>query len=1146
MKVSPWCGILSFPCLLVTQVLILAQAPGTGAIRGTVFDQSEHVVSNASIHIENLATHMSRAVFTNGAGEYSVALLPPGDYTGVAKAGGFADAKTASIAIVVSETSTVDFHLTVAAAPTTVGISAHQDLADTESSTLGRAIDGQAIQSLPLSNRNFTQILSLSPGVIVGLPDATVLGRGTQDVTADGGKTTANNIQFNGVDANNLAQNSAAADGEEVGVAVPAPDTIQEFKVQTGNYDATYGRGTGANVDVVSKSGTNHLHGTTWEFLRNDLLNANDFFSKLTGQPRPVLKQNQFGAAVEGPIIHDRSFFFAAFQELRSSNGEGDETTVTLPQLTNDRSAAALGAQFCAYPTFAGGTQVSCDGLNINPVALRLLNFKLKSGQYAIPSPQILLPSTNPTQVPIGESAYAIPAGYRENQYTVDLDHSLTAKNSLAARSFYSSAPTAGPFSPNAANIPGWGTSEIDKNTMVVLSDTHVVSPSLVNVARLGYMRFSGVSAVENPINSADLGTQSPTGLSGAGIPAPGITIDGLFTMGDAGTPSQTQKTNSFIAQDMLSITRGNHFVRLGAEAKRHQIMVDAPFSSDGLLDIRTFSDFLLGQSAQQNRSPDGLSNVTLSNGSSGIFRKDERYTDFAAFAQDDLKATSRFTVNAGLRYEIFGPPSEVHGRLVTFDPALATLDAPPGGTLSGFVVTSDFPDSVPAGVVKADRRTLWPTKHTDFSPRLGLAYRLTQHPEIVLRGGYGIYFDRLSGGLAENLVTQPPFSTFQFIAGSQNGPATLASPFTPFLPGLSSYPIFTPRIPGGGPTVVGLSTRMTDPYTEEFNANLQFGLGWNSLAEIGYVGTRSLHVAGCSEFNQALLAGPGNPVNGETTNSVGNVVNRVPYAGIAPGSLECQTAYLADYNSLQASVTRHLSGGLQFLGSYTWSRSLDETSGSSGNQVFELWLLTNNQNNPRQSYGPTDFDRTHRVVFNFTYRLPGLQNFTALLRHVTSNWQASGIFVAQTGTPITILDLSAGAVYGNYSFENRAQLSGQPIATRGSISSRVIGHYLNATAFTSAPEAPNGPSADDTGFGNSCVGIVRGPGQRNLDMAMERTIAVTEAQSFHFRFELFNLANTPNFSNPNNMVGTGETFGKITAKSNNPRIIQVALKYQF
>lgn len=1133
------------PILLLLPLVLRGQAPGTGAIRGTVLDPSGRAVSNAAVVIENNATHAQRTAHTTASGEYSVALLAPGSYIATASAKGFADARAESVSVVVSETSTVDFHLVITATAT-IQVKTSQDIADTESATLGRAVDEKAIESLPLANRNFTQILSLSPGVLVGLPDATILGRGTQNVTANGGKTTANNIQFNGVDANNLAQNSAMNDLEEVGVAVPAPDTIQEFKVQTANYDATYGRGTGANVDVVSKSGSNRLHGTAWEFMRNDLLNANDFFSKLTGQPRPVLKQNQFGASLGGPIVHDKAFFFAAYQALRSSNGEGDALTVNLPQLTNDRSAATLGEQFCAYQTFAGGKQVACDGSNIHPVALALLNLKLANGQYAIPTPQIQLPTSDPTQLPIGESTYAIPASYQESQYSLNLDHELAQKNSLAARLFYSRAPTLEPFSPNAANVPGWGTNEVDKNVMAVLSDTHTVSANLVNVARLGFMRFDGVAAVDNPISTADIGTVSPTGLSGAGIPAPGITIDGLFTIGDAGTPSQKQKTNSYIVQDMVSLTRGRHLIRTGAEVKRHQVMVNAPFSLDGLLDIRTFNDFLLGESAQQNGSPDGLSNVTLSNGSSGIFRKDERYNDFAAFLQDDVKLTARLTANVGLRYEIFGPPSEIRGRLVNFDPALASMDAPTGGTLSGYVVTSNFKGTVPDGVMRVNRQGLWSTHHLDFSPRLGFALEIAKHPEFVLRGGYGIYFDRLSAGMSESLVAQPPYSTFQFIAGAQNGLASLDAPFTPLLPSLSSYPIFTPRFSGGGSTVVGLSTRVQDPYTEEYNLNLQAGLGWNTLAEVGYVGTRSLHVAGSVEFNQAILASPENPINGETTNTVNNVIQRVPYAGIAPGSLVSDTAFVANYNALQASFTKRLSRGLQFLGSYTWSRTLDETSGSSGNQVFELWLLTNDQRDPRRNYGPTDFDRTHRAVFNFTYDLPGIHSDSVIIRALTSNWQASGIFVAQSGTPITVLDQSAGAVYGNYSFENRAQLSGKPIATSGSLHSRVLGHYFDAAAFTSAPMALNGVSASDTDFGNSGVGVARGPRQHNIDFALRRSLRINERNSIHLRAEFFNLTNTPSFANPLNLVGTGEAFGKITGKSNNPRIIQLALKYQF
>jgi hypothetical protein len=1143
MKHSWKCLILF--CALLLSAFAAAQAPGTGAVTGTIYDPAGHAIAHATVMLEYQATHAVRTVVSDAAGTFRIALLAPGDYVASVKADGFAETKSQTISVVVSEISSVELHLPVATAKTSIEVKADQDIATAESSTLGRAVDEEGVKALPLSNRNFTQILSLSPGVVVSLPDATTLGRGTQDVTANGGKPTANNIQFNGVDANNLAQNSAMGDGEEVGVAVPAPDTIEEFKVQTGNYDATYGRGVGANVDVVSKSGSNRFHGTAWEFLRNDLLNANDFFRKLAAQPRPVLKQNVFGAALGGPIFRDKTFFFVAYQGLRSSNGEGNETTAVLPQLTSDRSAATLGAQFCGFPTFAGGTQVACDGSNINPVALNLLNFKLANGQYAIPSPQILLTS-DPSQIPIGESVYATPAKYNEDQYTGDFDQAVSTKNTLSARVFYSRAPTVEPFSPNAANVPGWGTNEVDKNVMAVLSDTHVVNSDLVNVARLGYMRFDGISAVEHPIATTDVGMQSPTGLSGAGIPAPGITVDGLFTIGDAGTPSQTQTTNSFIAQDMFSLTRRRHFIRMGAEVKRHQVMINAPFSVDGLLDIRTFSDFLLGQSAQQNGSRNGVSNVTSSGGSSGSFRKDERYSDFAVFVQDDVKLTPALTVNAGLRYEVFGPPSEAHGRLVTFDPTIATLDVPASGSLSGFVVSSNFPGTVPTGVKQSGMRGLWPTRYVDASPRVGFAYRIGHHPEIVLRGGYGIYFDRLSGGLSENLVGQPPFSSGQIFSGSQNGGASLQEPFSPLLPPLSSYPIFPPRVPGGGPTITGLSTHMTDPYTEEYNLNVQIGMGWNSLAEIGYVGTRSLHVAGCNEFNQTLLASPSSPVHGETTNSVLNVLQRLPYQGIEPGSLECQTAYDSNYNALQASVTRRMSRGLQFLGSYTWSRSLDETSGSSGSQVFELWLLTNDQNNPRQNYGPTDFDRTHRGVFSFTYDLPGAKNMPALIRHVTSNWQASGILVAQSGTPITILDFTAGAVYGNFFFENRAQLSGQRATTSGSLYSRVQGTYLNSKAFTNAPEAPNGTSPDDTDFGNSGVGMVRGPGQRDIDMALERAIPLSESHSVHLRAEFFNLTNTPNFANPLNIVNFGPAFGKILQKSNNPRIVQVALKYQF
>jgi hypothetical protein len=1153
---------------IVSASLGVSQTPGTGAISGVVYDPAHRALSHAEVEAISADTHAVRAAISSPEGIFRLPLLPPGSYTIHVKVTGFATYSSHEIVVAVSETSSLDVTLAVANdAGATIEVRAEPQIAQTESSTLGSVVDEAAIAALPLANRNYTQILGLAPGVVVPLANAAELGRGTQDPSANGARTTANNIQFNGIDANNLAQNSAANDGEEVGTAIPSPDTILEFKVQTANYDAAYGRGSGANVDLVSKSGTNRVHGSAWEFLRNDIFNANDFFLVNEGQARPSLKQNQFGASLGGPIRRDKSFFFVAYQGLTSVNGLGGKQTTLLPQLTSDRSAATLGAQFCpanhvgvdgnplaGYLTHAGGTQVACDGSNINPVALAILNEKLGTGEFAIPNPQALLPASDPSQLPVGQSTFALPAHYSEQQFTVDLDQNLSRSNTLSGRMFYSRSPTTKPFSANAANVPGWGTEELDRNTMFVLADTHLFSPTLVNVARFGYMRFDGLARVQNPILASSVGEGSPTGVVAATTSAPGLTIDGLFTIGDAGTPSQWQVTNSFVWQDTLSWTKGRHDLRFGAEVKRHQVDVDAPFTSDGLLDIRTFDDFLVGQSATQNGSPIGSSNVTSSTGGSGIFRRDERYNDLAFFVQDDIKLTHRLTVNAGLRYEIFGAPYDTHGRLTNFDPTVADHAVPDGGSYSGFIVPANFPGSAPTGVTRSETAGLWGTPRLNVSPRLGFALQLTQRPTIVLRGGYGIYYDRHSGDYAESTLGQQPFSTLQILSDSTNAGATLASPFTPLLPSTASYPIFMPRVPGGFPFLEGLSPHTTDPYSHEYNLNLQYAITPDYLLEAGYVGTHSQHRAGVVEFNQALLASPGNPIGGEVTNSTNNLVARLPFEGVSPGSLNTVSNFIANYNSLQASITRRIHNNFQFQGSYTWSKSLDETSGSGGGTVFELWLLTNDQNNPRQAYGLTDFDRAQRAVVNFTYLSPRLGNAPLLVRHALKDWQFSGVGVLQSGSPITVLDGNAGSVYGN--FENRAQRTGASPSTHGSLYSRVLGSYLDPTAFTRAPEAPNGVSLGDQDFGNSGVGIVRGPGQHNVDFAVERIFPVKEGSSFRFRAEAFNLTNTPQFANPSNFLGYGDptaenpaasaSFGRVTSSSANPRIIQFAAKYLF
>jgi len=1185
----PSCVLLhprvSFRTLLVVAALsaasfVSAQTPGTGAITGIVTDPQHHRVGSADVEAINETTGMHRLTHTEQDGFFRLPLLTPGEWELKVHADGFADQKMASVVVTTGDTKSVAVELAVAGVSSTIEVSALQAVVQTDSSTLGGLVNREAVNALPLSNRNYTQILALSPGIVVDLPSATQLGSGTQNVASNGASPLANNIQFNGVDANNLMQNSAAMSGtSQVGTAVPAPDTIEQFQVQTANFDAAYGRGSGANVDLVTRAGSNEFHGSVWEFVRNNIFNANEFFAKQDGQPRAELKHNQFGAAVGGPIQRDRMFFFGAYQGTREANGLGDAQHPILPMLGADRSAAVLGAQFCpdlhknaqgdpasGYLTQAGGAQVACDGSNINPVALRILNAKGANGQFLIPTPQVALPLTGANasdQLPVGQSTFAPPSYYNEDQFTANVDRLLGSKDTLGGRFFYSRATIAKAFPENLTNLPGWPSQSLNRNTNFVLADTHVFNARLVNVARAGFIRFDGLSRVHNALSSTDVGQDTPVGGPLSEAAAPGIQVAG-FAIGDAGNPSAWQVTNSFIWQDTLAWTHGRHDARMGIEAKRFQVDEDQPEETDGLLEIGTFADFLIGQSASQNGSPQGVSNISGSFAGGGIYRRDTRYTDLAGFVQDDIKLKPRFTLNAGLRYEIFSAPVENNGRLANFDPFLAQQGPLPlDGTYSGQTLPANFKGDLPAGVVRTSYSGFYQTPLADISPRLGFAWQLTDRPTLALRGGYGIYYDRHSGTVSEQTLSQLPFATLQIGFGSQNAAASLAHPFQPFVLPQSSYPVFQPRTPFTAPFIEATNPHLRDARTQEYNLNLQYDLGHSYLLEVGYVGTHSDHRSGQWEFDQAHLASPTSPINGETTNSITNVTARMPYQGISEGSLLTDDVFIANYNALQTSLTRRISHGFQLQVSYTWSKNLDEVNGESGTDTFELQLPTNDQHDLRHSsYGLAGDDRSHRFVTNFVWSAPTAHSLPFVLREVTSGWQFSGISVIQTGTPLSVFDGNAGSVYGLLGGETRAQLSGTgKISTTGSLFNRVLTGYLNPAAFTRAPEVANGTSLADQDFGNSGVGIVRGPGQHSMDLALERVFPLHfgrlgEGGRLVFRSEFFNLTNTPQFANPNTSLGytdptllnpaPSQSFGRIAGTVANPRIIHFAARYSF
>ena len=430
--------------ILIFAVPMIAQAPGTGAIKGTVYDPSGLPIAHAHLLVVNESTQASRAVDTAAGGYFAVPLLAPGSYSVTVQQTGFESEEEHKVVVGAGETTTLDVRLSIARQNDTVEVNAVTELAQTQSATLGRSVDNQAIQALPLANRNFTQLLSLSPGVVVALPDATALGRGTQNVTANGNKTTANNIQFNGIDANNLSQNSARSDGEEVGVAVPAPDTIQEFKVQTANYDAGYGRGTGANVDLISKSGTNQFHGSVWEFVRNDIFNANTFFLERSEPAAPGPEAEPVWRFPGRPDLQEQDFLLWGISRTSLQQWPGQReyrlfaaTDAQIdPLKLSGRNFAAQGRQ-----TPAGRNWRAMDRTSIpSRYDCSTSNFQMDNSRYLL---RRCCSPVSPGQTPIGESTFSIPATYQEDQYTANIDQTLSAtKTWLSARFFYSRAPT--------------------------------------------------------------------------------------------------------------------------------------------------------------------------------------------------------------------------------------------------------------------------------------------------------------------------------------------------------------------------------------------------------------------------------------------------------------------------------------------------------------------------------------------------------------------------------------------------------------------------------------------------------------------------------------------------------------------------------
>jgi hypothetical protein len=1133
------------------------QTASTGALIGTIFDSTGAVLPGVSISLTDQRTNSTKSTTSDMAGDFVFPLLSPGIYEIQVEKTGYALLRSGAT-IPVTETIRLDSYLGLATVHERAEVVSAPSMLQTESPTIGRVVNQKAVSSLPLATRNFTQIVGLSPGVMAGVNNAGELGLGggglsqidksIDGIFVHGSRSYDNNFQIDGLSVSD-AQGTGAASG---GVPIPNPDAIQEFKVQTALYDASYGRYAGANISVITRTGSNAYHGDVFEFLRNDVLNANDFFANRTGQRRPSLKQNQFGFDIGGPIRKDKVLFFGSYQGTRQVNGiaagqarTGCTASLSTPPLNNDRSAAALGKLFAGKSGALGGAAVKGDGSNINPVALALLNLKLPDGSFLIPTPQTVDP-TKPFAAQ-GFSFLSQPCRFNEDQFLTNLDYTGSKTNSIAARFFLADDNQLVTFPGNGinmlGNIPGFAGVSNSGSRVFSFSHTYTFNSSWLNEARIGYFRLRTSTVSEAPFKWSDVGVAE--GAMNEENELPSLNILGSASLASAFPRTITQ--NNFALFDNVGFIHGKHSLRIGGSLTRMQDNYDI-VGLGSFLQFLSWPDFLLGLSAAGNGT-ETFSNVFASADDFGLLDREYRAWEGSAFGLDDYRINKSLTLNLGLRYERLGQFGDLLGRNSNFDISKADPNPPPAGTVAGYVVASNFQGAIPPGVARESNPFATNgAGQNSWAPRLGFAWRVFPRlSSLLLRGGYGIYYSRPTGQSFSLTALAPPFSAVRQNVGLANANATFQSPFSQPFPTAASFPQFPSYSPTTAVSMVSVSPGFRPSMIQQFGLNIQAELHANWLLEVGYVGARGTHLLRTRSANEALNASPAQPIRGQTTDTLANIPLRVPIQGVSTQSLFLtESEGNSWYNGLEVSLTKHLSHGVQFLASYTFSKTLD-TDGANINATSAGNMDTlGDQNSPGQRWGRASFDRTHRFVFSTTYSLPSPAR--GLYHSLFGSWALASVVTVQSGTALTFAYTNANNVFG-ITTRDRAQLAagcakGQ-LVTPGGVDSK-LNDYFNSACFTTPPVI--GVDGIGTEFGDSGAGIVNGPGQANVDFSLSKSIAhpsLREGSALLFRVEFFNALNHPQFANPDTQFGS-PTFGVISATAVNARIGQLALKLSF
>ena len=1159
-----------------------------GAITGTVRDATGSAVPDVTATARNIATNLSVTARSQSSGSYSISNLPAGTYELTFTKEGFDAERHTEVVVNGDRTTTVDGDLKVGTIATKVDVVGTPLMNQTDATT-GYVVDQATIENTPLGTGSFTQLAILSPGVHADFLSGagTNAGLGNQAIFANGQRDTSNSFSVNGISTNNVFNgNSTSSVGENrfvlntgerfgaggeiqtstsvygaIGQSMPTPppEAIQEIAVNSAMYDASQGANSGAHISILTKSGSNGLHGEVYEKYQGNVFNAAPFFynnDPAITQKVPFLNRNQFGATLGGPIKKDKLFYFLSYQGVRIADAADATSENTVPlTLTNDRSAQGIiNAIQGAYGTTISASQIS-------PVAAAMLNAKLPNGQYLIPSPQI----TNPglaTFLGYDEILQGPNAHSSVDQGIANVDYDVSDKDRLGVKYYVQDNPTSSPFG-SKGSLLGFPQQLSAGSQVGSINNTVVLTPNLTWEQRIGFTRLHAFASSSQAFTPSDFGINL---LGSTTFPQIEIThadptlSNELQFGGDSSFGNAGMYQNQWEYGTSLDWVKGRHTLKFGLSWDHTQLNIINKNTNTDVIDFNTFETFVEGAVKT------GVASDAIIGSANRYYRSDTA----GAFVNDNYKVRSNLTVTLGLRWDFDGPLSEKYGRLTAFNGSQYAYDAATDTiTNSGLEIAGNNPTAGTPGASD----TLMKNHQWGFAPRIGIAWNPL--PKLTVRSGFGIYYDRgeffsylspsAGGGFNGpfGVTLEPPF--VQPIV-AQKG-ATFSTPFGTSIPPqpsgtLASFQALLPNLsqtisgdnPAGnafGPFLFGgydINNKL--PYTENWTFDLQYQASNSWLFSAGYVGNHGVHEILPIAFNQPGIATPQNPINGQiysyggvspnynldlepisTSEYSGNAPVRVPYIGYDMNSVLFKAEGISNYNALQLQARKRYSNGLQFTASYTWSHALDEQSG------LGLFFTGNNPLDPKQSYGSADFDQTHVFLINYSYTIPKVTSNKALGLAV-NGWTLGGQTVAQSGEPYSIYDFSgsvASLYFGTSNYIGNPIVGLKPGVTvqqaelQGTTGVNAGKPVLNVNDFLPqfvAPGTHGVPPCDATGcdlyeslYGDSGRNIFRAPFQVRFDMSLGKEFVLNERFRLRFNVDAFNIFNHPDFDAPNNNV---------------------------